>query len=185
MDHGFGMTSHRTAFDTYEVISPRNVRLSDGSVAEAIGMGSIVVGVETRGKATTIRITDVLHVPKLQANLLSVSKVLSKGLKVRFDVNECIVGGANGGVMAIVHREENLYLMTFKEVLGAHSADVEHSSVGGDSVELWHHRLGHLDVRSIHALQMMVKGINLGKTSPPITTLVCEACTEGKQYAAK
>jgi hypothetical protein len=31
----------------------------------------------------------------------------------------------------------------------------------------------------------MVKGINLGKTSPPVTTLVCEACTEGKQYAAK
>jgi hypothetical protein len=95
------------------------------------------------------------------------------------------VEGANGGVMARAHREDNLYLMTFKEVFGAHSADVEHSSVGGDSVELWHHRLGHLDVRSIYALQMMVKGINLGKTSPPVTTLVCEACTEGKQYAAK
>jgi hypothetical protein len=76
------------------VISPCNVRLSNGSVAEAIGTGSIVVGVETKGKATTIRITDVLHVPKLQANLLLVSKFLSKGLKVQFDVNECIVGGA-------------------------------------------------------------------------------------------
>src|ERR1700738_1378054 len=51
--------------------------------------------------------------------------------------------------------------------------------------ELWHHRLGHLDVRNIYALQSMVNGINLGKTSPPVTTLVCEACTEGKQYAAK
>ena len=95
------------------------------------------------------------------------------------------MGGANGGVMARAHREENLYLMTFNEVFGAHSADVVHSSVGGDSVELWHHRLGHLDVRSIYALQTMVKNINLGKTSLPVTTLVCEACTEGKQYAAK
>ena len=179
------MTSHRTAFDTYEVISPRNVRLSDGSAAEAIGMGSIVVGVEMRGKATTIRITDVLHVPKLQANLLSVSKLLSKDLKVRFDVNECIVRGANGEVVAIARREGNLYLMTFKELHGAHSTNLENSRAGGDSVELWHHRLGHLDVRSIYALQSMVKGINLGKTSPPTTSLVCEACTEGKQYAAK
>ena len=179
------MTSHKTAFDTYEVISPRNVRLSDGSVAEAIGMGSIVVGVEARGKATTIRITDVLHVPKLQANLLSVSKLLSKGLKVFFHVNECIVEGANGDVVAIARREGSLYEMCFKEVCGANSGDFVHLRGEGDSVEVWHHRLGHLDVRSIYALQSMVKGINLGKTSHPTTTLVCEACTEGKQYAAK
>jgi hypothetical protein len=31
----------------------------------------------------------------------------------------------------------------------------------------------------------MVKGINVGKTSPPTTTLVCKACTVGNQYAAK
>ena len=42
-----------------------------------------------------------------------------------------------------------------------------------------------MDVRSIYALKMMVKGINLGKTSPPVSTLVCKACTESKQYAAK
>ena len=37
------MTLHRIVFDTYEVIFPRNVRLGDGRVAQAIGMGSIVV----------------------------------------------------------------------------------------------------------------------------------------------
>ena len=49
------------------------------SMTEAIGIGSIVVGVLTRGKTNTIRITAVLHVPKLQANLLSVSKLCQKG----------------------------------------------------------------------------------------------------------
>ena len=95
------MSSHRTAFDTYKVIFLRNVRLRDDSIAETIGMGSILVGVEMGGKRTTIRITDVFHVPKLQANLLSVSKLLSKGLKVRFHINECIVGGVNGDVVSI------------------------------------------------------------------------------------
>lgn len=32
------MTSHRVAFDIYEVISPYNVRLGDDSVAQEIGM---------------------------------------------------------------------------------------------------------------------------------------------------
>ena len=60
-------------WDCGKQISSRNVRLGDNSMAEAIGMGSIVVVVETRGKTTRILITDVLHVPKLQANFLSVS----------------------------------------------------------------------------------------------------------------
>ena len=75
--------------------------------------------------------------------------------------------------------------MTFTEVHRADSADFVHLCAGGDMVELWHCRLGHLDVRSVYALQNMVKDINVGKTSPPITTLVYEACTEGKQYVTK
>ena len=100
------MTLHRMTFDTYDIFFPCNVRLGDGRLAKAIGMGSIVVGVEIRGKTTTIRIRDVLHVPKLQANLLSLSKFLSKGLNDCFHVNECVVGGANGDVVEIARRKE-------------------------------------------------------------------------------
>lgn len=70
--------------------------LSDDSVVKTIGMGSIVVGNETRGKTNRICIMDVFHKPKLQANFLLVSKFLSNMLKVRFYVNKCIMGGANG-----------------------------------------------------------------------------------------
>lgn len=89
------------AFNTYEVISPCNVHLGDGSVGEAIGMVSIVVGVKTRSKKTTIHISNVLHVSKLQANLLLMSKLLSKGLKVQYYANECIVEGINNDMVAI------------------------------------------------------------------------------------
>ena len=51
-------------------------------MAEAIKMGSIIIGVEAKGKLTRIHIMKLLHVPKLRANLLLVSKFLSKGLKV-------------------------------------------------------------------------------------------------------
>ena len=65
------MISHRAAFNTYEVIYLHNVHLGDSSVAEVIGMGSVVIGVETKGKINRIRILEVLYVSKLQANLLS------------------------------------------------------------------------------------------------------------------
>jgi hypothetical protein len=35
----------------------------------------------------------------------------------------------------------------------------------GSPVVLWHRRLGHLNVKSVYALQSMVRDMNLGKTS--------------------
>lgn len=93
------------------------------------------------------------------------------------------MGGANGHVVAVARHEGNLYEMTFTEVCEVDLSDFGHSRVGGDSVELWHHRLGHLDEKSVYALQSMMKGISLGKISLSITTLVW-ACRKGKQYAA-
>lgn len=85
-----------------KVVSSCNVCLGDDSIAEAIGIGSIIVGIEMRGKTARIYIMNMLHVLKLHTNLVSVSKLLLKGLKVQFDINRCIVGGANGDVVAIV-----------------------------------------------------------------------------------
>jgi hypothetical protein len=74
----------------YEVIPTRNVHMGDDSIVEAIGMVSILVEVMVKGRTKKITIKDVLHVPKLHANLHSVSKILSSGCKVQFNMNECI-----------------------------------------------------------------------------------------------
>ena len=84
------MTLHRMTFNTYKVIFQRNIRLGDNIVAEATGIRSIVVGVETRGKTYRIHITNVLHISKRQANSLSVSKFLSKILKVQFHITNAL-----------------------------------------------------------------------------------------------
>ena len=78
------MTSHRAAFYIYEVIAPYNVYLGDNSIIELIGMGSIIVEPLVTSKIKKICIKDAFHVSKLQANLLSGSKVLSNMLKVQF-----------------------------------------------------------------------------------------------------
>ena len=99
------------------------------------------------------------------------SKLLLIGLNVQFLLNKCIVEVVNNDVVPIAQRKEDLYQMIFMEVWGA---DVANSRC-----------LGHLNGRSIYALQSMVRGMNLGKTSHSTFKLVCKACTEGKQYAAK
>lgn len=76
------MTFQKVAIDTYKVIAPCNVLLGDDSALEVIGMASIIVELLVRDKIKRIGIKNALHVPKLQANLLLVSKLLSNGLKV-------------------------------------------------------------------------------------------------------
>ena len=122
------MTPHKVAFDMYEVIPTRNVHMGDDSIVEAIGMGSILVEVMVKGRIRRIKIKDVLHVPKLHANLLSVSKILSSGCKVQFNMNECIVRAFDGEVIAIALREGNLYQMTFTNVCEMHVANLAQNS---------------------------------------------------------
>lgn len=76
------ITLYRVAFDTYEVISLGNVRLGDNSIAKAIRMVSIIVGVQMGGNIYRIRIADVPRMLKLQTNLLLVNTLMSNGLKV-------------------------------------------------------------------------------------------------------
>ncbi len=172
------MTPHRAAFDTYEVIPTRNVHMGDDSIVEAIGMGSILVEVMVKGQTKKIRIKDVLHVPKL----LSVSKILSSGCKVQFNMNECIVRAFDREVIVIALREGNLYQVTFTKVCEVHVANVAQTSTIDSALELWHRRLGHLNVKGVHALQNMVSGINLGNMPCPTSSFVYEGCIEGKQH---
>ena len=100
------MTPHRQAFDTYEAISNRHVFLGDNGMVEAVGMGSILVETQVKKQMRRITIHDVLHVPKLHANLLLKSKLASKGLKVHFIVMGCVVRAQSEEMLAM---EPNLY----------------------------------------------------------------------------
>ena len=71
------------------------------------------------------------------------------------------MGGINGDVIAITQHKENLYHMTFTEVWRANVANIVSVRVGGNPVKLWHHQLGYLDVRSVSALQTMVRSMNV------------------------
>jgi transposase InsO family protein len=176
------MTPHRVAFNTYEVISPRNVHLGDDSVVDAVGVGSIVVDVLVRGQVKKMTIKDVLHVPKLQANLFSVSKFVSSGLKVHFNVDGCTLTAPNGNVLVVAPCEGNLYQVTFTKVHEADAANIAQSSSKVGATELWHRRLGHLNVRSVRFLQSMVSGMTLGKDEASMP--FCEGCVQGKQHRA-
>lgn len=85
------MTLHRTAFDIYEVIALCKIYLNDKNIIEAVGMRTMVVKVIMKDKVNGIYIKNVYHMPNLHANLLSMNKLVSNGLKMQFNLNESLV----------------------------------------------------------------------------------------------
>lgn len=66
-----------------------------------------------RAKIKKIHIKDAPHVPKLQVNLFSIDKLLSNGIKVQFNSNECIVRGQDGELIVMKLCKRNLYEINF------------------------------------------------------------------------
>ena len=76
-------------------------------------MGFIVVEAILEDKINQSRTKDVFHISKLQANLFSVNKFVSNGLKVQFNLNKYIVKSCNGEAILIASRKQNLYEINF------------------------------------------------------------------------
>jgi len=172
-----GATQHMTFeqewFTTYKRISPRKVFMGDDTILEAIGKGNIKTTMQVGGELTHTTITQVLHVPKMKNNLISVSKLISKGLKVEFDKDGCKVNNARGVVVAQARRDKNLYL--FNVNVRKDMAHIANSLEEG--AMLWHERFGHLNMASFKELNAMVDGMNLKEVS---LHHICEGCVKGK-----
>lgn len=175
------MAPNRTCFQSYHVISPKNVILGDDTVLQAVGKGSIVVDTEVKGRVKTITIHDVLHVPKLKANLLSVRHLVMKHLRVEFSDQGCFVLSPSHEEVAIIHEVNGLYQIKFSKMHAAECATLVQSSSNEDKLALWHRRLGHLNVKSVKALRGMVSGMDLAQSHVAPSSFTCEGCIEGKQ----
>lgn len=65
----------------------------------------------------------------------------------------------------IVPREDNLYEIHFGKVHKVDATNLMQYPIGDGALELWHHHLGHLDMKGDYTLQKIVSGKNLSKIS--------------------
>lgn len=127
-----------------------------------------------------ITIKDVLHVLKLKANLLSVWHLVSKHLSVEFSDKGCFVMSLSQEEIAIIEEINTLYHIKFAKVHLKFVA-FEQSNSNEDKLQLWHHRLGHLNVKSLETLSFMVTSMDLLQRHIIQLSLTCHGCIEGKQ----
>lgn len=149
---------------------------------------------KAKGQWNCAILEDVLYVPELHGNILSVPQLARHGADVRFAKGGCQVYDPQGTLVREGSLHENLYLMPIR-VVTAESACVAiiqvdtfptdggslpcietalsvRSTTSKADIHTWHRRLGHLHIDAI--LDMMkqgtVRGMEITGTSshPPI-----------------
>lgn len=165
-----GCTSHMTfdrdLFKELDTSVISKVQIGNGDYLAVEGRGTVTI----RGSSGTKLIQDVLFVPDINQNLLSVGQLLEKGFNVIFQDNHCQIKDAEGkDVFRVLMRGKSFTLEQEQIAYYAKKANAE----------VWHKRLGHFHHAAVMNLQKknLVQGLPyLGDDIPD-----CKTCQIGKQ----
>lgn len=92
----------------------------------------------TSNEGIYLHIQDILYVPRLRDNLLSVKKLVQKGMEVKFKKEGAIIS-RDGNIVASTNHRGELYELEIS-VIRKYSAN----ACNEDMVVLWHKRFGHI-----------------------------------------
>ncbi|CAB0040564.1 unnamed protein product [Trichogramma brassicae] len=172
------MTFRRNWFSSY---SPRDdgstVSLDDNKEHKIVGVGTVRIKRLVNDKWLDGRIENVLYVPGIRKNLLSVGAITRKGLKCSFEGATVTISSKNVVCARGILQRNNVYRMFIQVVVK--SADDTQASVAA-SLMCWHERLGHVNARALK--QLINKGLVKGAELNDNSAFFCHACQLGKSH---
>ena len=151
--------------------------LGDGRTLKGTGQGTVTVMMyHDDGSNSECRLLDVLYVPSLSYNLLSVSKAAENGKTTKFDKDGCEVLDSSGRTFARARRLGSLYYLDRDRIDRAFVSNTK-----SNKTALWHRRFGHLSLRG---LQMLAREgiVNDLNSSFSEEIGICEPCVNGKHH---
>ncbi len=102
------MTYDKNLFSSYTSGSDSSVELGNNNVATVIGSGTVDITLLVENKHTKCRLSNVLHVPDLGYQLLSVTTLDKSGHRISFFSGQCQIE-KNGKLLATGSMVGNLY----------------------------------------------------------------------------
>ncbi|XP_074288993.1 uncharacterized protein LOC141614136 [Silene latifolia] len=103
------MTNNESIFTHIDTSLKTPVRMGDGSIIEAKGKGTIAV----QTKKGMRYISNVLLVPNLATNLLSVPQMMQNGYNVNFDGNTCNIYDHHGKEIARIEMKNKSFPLSW------------------------------------------------------------------------
>ena len=167
------MTGCSQFFSTYTPCAGnRKIRIADGSLSVIAGTGTVKI-------SNYITLHDVLHVPKLSCNLVSVTQITSSlNCRVIFYSSRCeFQDMVSGRTIGSARESGGLYFLEDGTESGHLVTNSCFNSISvSNNVMIWHYRLGHL---SFYYLKHLL--LDLFRNKSP-SSFKCEICELAKHH---
>lgn len=124
---------------------------------------------------------DVIYVPDVSANLISVSVITKNGGEVFFKRNEVIVKKNNKNIFKGRKKENDLYEVELKSEIKEKS----YAARKINATNLWHRKLGHLIVEGMKNLLNVSESVNINSKDLKDVRDICETCVKAKQAGSR
>ena len=165
------MTMNKNWLEDYEQLDhEQQVTAANNTKLTIKGKGNIKIDVSVNNAKREVKILNVLYVPEICANLLSVSQMTNNGNTVSFDNVQC----------KIFNKNKQLIVTAFKigEMFKVNKhTDFNFNVTRNLSFNLWHRRMGHTSTENLKLLKEdFVPGLNCMESNDE----PCTICIEGK-----
>lgn len=166
-----------------ELREPVAIKVADGRTLVAREEGE--VSFSTPSGARTLK--HVAHLPGLSANLVSVGALTKRGARFSFTADKAIAMKRNRVLLSAACSGKNLYwlqaaalLPRSQEAIAAPAAG-ESAFITADQLQLWHRRLGHVNVPALKHMHdsALVRGLASRAHEGG-----CTACARAKAHRA-
>lgn len=148
------------------------VYMGNAATAGVLGHGKVTLKL-TSGK--TLSLSNVLYVPTMRRNLVSGALLNKAGLKIVFEADK-VVMTRGGEFVGKGYLSGGLFILNVASSVSAINKTVCGSAYIAESLNLWHGRLGHVNVASIKRLRTLELIPNLSSTE----FSKCPICVEAK-----
>ena len=182
-----GSSSHlvrsREFFWTYDPSKARNVTTANLGTLPTCAAGDCLAKVTFSGVTTILKLRDCLHAPDACANLISVGRMVRAGLSCNFGDNQVVVsrqgaGLARGPMVGQLFALDIEFLRPpYPTPPASPPNDVACFTQVPVTLDLWHHRLGHIGMEATRQLVKSVIGV---QALPAASFSRCEPCILGK-----
>lgn len=167
------MSGDKSVFSILDESFRDNVKFGNNSTVSVMGKGQVTLLTKSNVAQT---MSNVLFVPDLKANLLSIGQLQEKGYEVTIKNGVCRILDDRLGLIAQVAMTANRMFPLYLN----HSTQSCYAASSIDQVQLWHFRYGHLSLGGLQTLQQKNMVAGLPYFSSP--KYVCEECVLSKQH---
>eukprot|EP00253_Pinus_taeda_P026647 PITA_26647 len=152
------------------------VVFGDDRVVRAVGVGTLTFQRESK---PPLKVTDVLYVPGIRKNLISVSALEDRGYEVLFRGGQVLMypkGTPADSARVIGVRHAKVYKFAFQSLLALSSSTNSRAS-SSELCEIWHCRMEHMYHGALRTLREITTGVPDFSTNHFDT---CRGCAMGK-----